>query len=467
MLPAMPEPIVSPIDGQVAYEFEYLDDTAATAAVEQAHVAQVAWRSTSLDERARVCLKMLDAYEAKLDQYTREITTMMGKPLAEAQGEARTMRGRIEALIQLAPAALADEILPPLEGFRRAIRHEPVGVVLDIAAWNYPLVVPINVVAGAVLAGNAVLLKHSPQTALCGRQLARSFAQAGAPAGLVTDFMCTHDTVARVLDSRRINQVAFTGSVRGGHEVYRAAAARNFIGVALELGGKDPALVLPDCDFDFTVPNLVEGAFYNAGQSCCAVERIYVHEQIYDRFVEAYVAHTYALKLGNPLTEGTTLGPVVDASAAERVQQQVKAAIEAGARQLIDASKFQIPGGSPSPCYLAPQVLVDVDHTMALMRDETFGPAIGIMKVRDHAHALELMNDSPYGLTASIWTRDDDRVEQLADALEAGTVFQNRCDYLDPQLPWVGVKDSGHGVSLSHLGLRSLTRPKSLHFRRR
>ncbi|KIG17136.1 Aldehyde dehydrogenase [Enhygromyxa salina] len=465
MLPRMPEPIVSPIDGQVAYEFEYLDEGAAFAAVEQAHVAQKQWRSTSLDERARVCLDMLTAFEANLDQYTREITTMMGKPLAEARGEARTMRGRIEALIQLAPAALADELLPELQGFRRAIRHEPVGVVLDIAAWNYPLVVPINVVAGAVLAGDAVLLKHAPQTALCGRQLAQSFASAGAPKGLVTDFMCTHDTVARVLDSRRVNQVAFTGSVRGGHEVYRAAAARNFIGVALELGGKDPALVLPDCDFDFTVPNLVEGAFYNAGQSCCAVERVYVHEQIFDRFVEAYVAEVYALKLGDPLAEGTTLGPVVDARAAERVERQVQEAIAAGARQLIDAGKFEVP--DRSPCYLAPQVLVDVDHSMAVMRDETFGPAIGLVKVRDHQHALELMNDSPYGLTASIWSRDDERVEQLASALEVGTVFQNRCDFLDPQLPWVGVKDSGHGVSLSHLGLRALTRPKSLHFRRR
>jgi acyl-CoA reductase-like NAD-dependent aldehyde dehydrogenase len=461
----MPEPIVSPITGQVAYEFEYLDEAAALAAVEQAHVAQRQWRTTSIEARGSLCLGMLAAFEANLEQYTREITTMMGKPLAEAQGEARTMRGRVEALIQLAPAALADELLPPLEGFRRAIRHEPVGVVLDIAAWNYPLVVPINVVAGAVLAGDAVLLKHSPQTALCGRQLAKSFAEAGAPEGLVTDFMCTHETIARVLDGRRVNQVAFTGSVRGGHEVYRAAAARNFIGVALELGGKDPALVLPDCDFEFTVPNLVEGAFYNAGQSCCAVERIYVHEQIFDRFVEAYVAHTYALKLGDPLAKDTTLGPVVDARAVERVHQQVQAAIEAGARQLIDASKFEVPDGSP--CYVPPTVLVDVDHSMALMRDETFGPAIGIMKVRDHAHALELMNDSPYGLTASIWSRDDERVEQLADALDTGTVFQNRCDYLDPQLPWVGVKDSGHGVSLSHLGLRALTRPKSLHFRRR
>ncbi len=461
----MPEPIVSPIDGQVAYTFEYLDEDAALATVERAHAAQRAWRQTPIPERAKLCLAMLDAFEQHAERYAREITTMMGKPLAETHGEIRTMRARVEALAELAPAALADEPLPEVPGFRRLIRHEPVGVVLDIAAWNYPLLVPINVVAGAVLAGDAVLIKHAPQTALCAAQLARSFAEAGAADGLVSEFMCSHETVARVLGRRVVDQVAFTGSVRGGREVYRAAAQDNFIGVGLELGGKDPALVLPDCDFEFTVANLVEGAFYNAGQSCCAIERIYVHEQIWDRFVEAYVAQTKQLKLGSPLAEGTTLGPVVDARAAERVREQVRAAQAAGARQLIDPREFEIPDASP--CYLAPMVLVDVDHNMAIMREETFGPAIGLMKVRDEDQAIALMNDSSYGLTASIWTRDDERVEVLADALETGTVFQNRCDYLDPQLPWVGVKDSGHGVSLSPLGLRALTRPKSLHFRRR
>ena len=285
------------------------------------------------------------------------------------------------------------------------------------------------------------------------------------PEGLVSDFMCTHETVARVLGRRLVDQVAFTGSVRGGHEVYRAAARDNFIAVGLELGGKDPALVLPDCDFEFTVANLVEGAFYNAGQSCCAVERVYVHEAIWDRFIEAYVEHTHQLELGDPLVEGTTLGPVVDARAAARVSQQVAEALAAGARLLTDARKFEVP--DRSACYVAPTVLVDVDHSMALMRDETFGPSIGLMKVRDEHEALALMNDSAFGLTASIWSRDDERVERLADALATGTVFQNRCDALDPQLPWVGVKDSGLGASLSSLGLQALTRPKSLHFRRR
>lgn len=460
-------PILSPIDGQPACHFEYLTLDEARRRVDRARVAQAAWREVSIAERAAVCLRMLDAFDAHLDDYARAITKMMGKPLAEARGEARTMRGRVEALCRLAPSALADEVLPEPEGggFRRFIRHEPVGVVLDIAAWNYPLLVPMSVVAGAVLAGDAALIKHAPQTALVGCQIADSFRDAGAPEGLIADFMCTHADVAAVLDGGGVDQVAFTGSTRGGREVYRVAARNNFVAVGLELGGKDPALVLPDCDFEFTVPNLVEGAFYNAGQSCAAVERIYVHADIWDRFVEAYVEHTHALVLGDPLADGTTLGPVVDAAAAARVRAQVDAAKAAGARQVSDDARFEVP--DRSPCYLAPKVLVDVDHDMALMRDETFGPAIGIMKVADEAEALARMNDSAYGLTASIWTRDDERVERLAARVEAGTVFQNRCDFLDPELPWTGVKDSGLGVSLSHLGLRALTRPKSFHFRRR
>lgn len=461
----MSEPIVSPIDGQIVHEVQYADLASARATVERARAAQREWRHTPLLERRALCLRAMDAWQARADEYTRTITRLMGKPLAEAQGEGRTMRARVEALCELAETALADEPLPAQLGFHRFIRHEPVGVVLDIAAWNYPLLVPINVVAAGVLAGDAVILKHAPRTALVGQQIADSFTEAGAPAGLVSALMAEHSTISGLLATRTIDQVAFTGSVRGGHEVFRAAAQDNFMAVGLELGGKDPALVLPDCDFDFTVPNLVEGAFYNAGQSCCAVERIYVHEAIWDRFVEAYVAETRKLMLGDPLEPGTTLGPIVDARAAAYVRGQVEQALAAGARRLVGPSDFSVP--DRSPCYLAPEVLVDVDHTMALMRDETFGPAIGLMKIRDEAQAVALMNDSAYGLTASIWTRDDERALAVAEQLETGTVFQNRCDYLDPALPWVGVKDSGHGVSLSYLGLRALTRPKSFHFRRR
>jgi acyl-CoA reductase-like NAD-dependent aldehyde dehydrogenase len=462
----MSQPIVSPIDGQVAFHFDYLDLGSARATIERARAAQRAWKRTPMAERVALVLRAMDAFDQKVNQHTEQITRMMGKPLAEARGEAKTMRARAEVLCNLAERALADEVLPPLPGasIHRFIRHEPVGVVLDIAAWNYPLLVPIGVVAGSVLAGNAVLIKHAPQTALVGRQIADAFAAAGAPEGLVSDLLCDHSTIAELLATRTIDQVAFTGSVRGGHEVFRTVAQHDFMAVGLELGGKDPALVLPDCDFEFTVPNLVEGAFYNAGQSCCAIERIYVHADLWDRFLEAYVVETRKLVLGNPLDAATTLGPVVNPAAAARVREHVAAAIAGGARRIVDPNSFARPDGE---CYLAPEVLIDVDHSMALMYEETFGPAIGIMKVRDEAEAIRLMNDSPYGLTASVWTRDDERALAIAEALDTGTVFQNRCDYLDPAMPWVGVKDSGHGVTLSHLGLQALTRPKSFHLRRR
>jgi len=459
----MPD-IVSPIDGRVAYSFAQLDEDAAVQRLAKAEAVQREWRRTPLSERVTLCLGMLDAYAAKVDAYSEQITRMMGKPLGQARGEfERSMIERVKHLCSIAADALADEPLPEVNNLRRWIRHEPVGVVLDIAAWNYPLLIAVNVIVPAVLAGNSVLVKHASQTALVADQFEDSFLAAGAPNGLVQAMHLDHDTTAELIGTRRLGYVSFTGSVRGGHEVYRTVAKDNFIGVGLELGGKDPALVLPDCDFDFTVENLVDGAFYNAGQSCCGIERIYVHESIFDRFVEAYVAKTKEYVVGDPLDPKTTLGPMVDAKSADAVRKQIEQAIDRGAKALVDPRHFHVP--DTSRAYLAPQVLVDVDHSMAVMKEESFGPVIGIMKVRDAAHGVELMNDSDYGLTASIWTSDAKRGETLAGYVEAGTVYMNRCDYLDPGLAWTGVKDSGHGCSLSRLGFLQVTRPKSYHLR--
>lgn len=456
--------ITSPIDERPAFEFELLADDEVDRRLALASGTARAHRESELASRIALCRGMLRAYAARLDENAAAITRMMGKPIAQSRAEfERTMVERALHLCAIAPAALADEVLPEKPGFRRFIRHEPVGVVLDIAAWNYPLAIAVNVIVPAVLAGNAVLVKHASQTALVAEQFERAFLEAGAPEGLVQAMPMDHRATARLIASRALGYVSFTGSVRGGHEVYRALAADNFIAAGLELGGKDPALVLEDADVAFAAENLVDGAFYNAGQSCCGIERIYVADAIYDEFVEAFVARSRQYVVGDPLDPTTTLGPMVDRKAADFVRGQVESAIAAGAKRLVGDRDFELP--DRSRCYVAPQVLVDVDHSMALMTEETFGPAVGIMRIASESEGLALMNDSPYGLTASIWTADLDRGERLATDVEAGTVFVNRCDYLDPGLAWTGVKDSGFGCSLSSLGFRSVTRPKSHHLR--
>lgn len=458
--------IVSPIDGKVAFTFEELPFERALALLDRAERAQKAFASTSIAERVALLERALEAYKSRLDENARAISRMMGKPVGHARAEfERPMTARVKHLCSIAEAALAPDVFTDQPGFTRRTERVPVGVVLVIAAWNYPLLVPINALAAAVLAGNAVMVKHAPQTALVADQLERAFADAGAPAGLVQALPVDHAVAKRLIDTRRFGFVSFTGSVRGGHEVYRAVADQNFIGVGLELGGKDPAIVLADCDFDDAVENLVDGAFFNAGQSCCAIERIYVEGPIYERFVEAFAALTKQYVLGDPLDGKTNLGPVVSSRSAAFIRSQLDDAVEKGARTVVGAKDFQVP--TASDCYVAPHVFDKVDHTMSLMKEETFGPAIGIAKVANVEEAIRLANDSRFGLTASVWTKDLDRARKIGEALEAGTVFANRCDYLDPALAWTGVKDSGTGASLSRLGFLSVTRPKNFHLRAR
>lgn len=462
--------IHSPIDGQPAFSFAQLGSAAALTKLTAAAEAQQAWRQTSLAERKALLLAMLDRYAARAQENAEAITRMMGKPLAQAAGEfSGGFCQRVRYLCGIAEGALADLEISngdgDGDGIRRLIRREPVGVVLNIAAWNYPLLVPINLVAAAILAGDAVLLKHAEQTALVADQLERAFAEAGAPAGLFSALHVDHKTAAQVIDSGRLGYVAFTGSVRGGHEVYRQVAEKNFIGVGLELGGKDPALVLEGAPAAKVAVHLADGAFYNAGQSCCAVERIYVHRSLYSEFVEAFVAEVQRIKVGDPLDPGTTMGPLVNPAAAARIRDQAAEALAKGARKLSDDGAFSVP--DRSACYVAPQVFDRVDHSMSLMREESFGPIIGIMPFDHDEQALALANDSCFGLSASVWTEDDARAQTVAEQLQAGTVFQNRCDYLDPALAWTGVKKSGHGASLSELGFHAVTRPKSYNLRRR
>jgi acyl-CoA reductase-like NAD-dependent aldehyde dehydrogenase len=342
------------------------------------------------------------------------------------------------------------------------IKREPVGLVLVIAPWNYPYLTAINTIVPALMAGNAVLLKHASQTVLAGERFQTAMDRAGMPKGLFQNLHLSHDQTGRILGSGLVDHCNFTGSVSGGRSIERAAAG-TFTSLGLELGGKDPAYVRQDANIDHAIENLVDGAFFNSGQCCCGIERIYVHEKHYDRFVEGAVDLVNKYVLGNPLDEATTLGPMAHKRFADLVRGQNAEAVAKGAKAHIDAKRFGADTGDTA--YLAPQVLTGVDHSMSVMREESFGPTVGIMKVTGDEEAIRLMNDSPYGLSAAIWTSDVDAAEAIGEKLETGTVFMNRCDYLDPALAWTGVKDTGRGASLSRLAYESLTRPKSYHLR--
>jgi acyl-CoA reductase-like NAD-dependent aldehyde dehydrogenase len=453
---------ITPIDGTLYVERELASESAIDAALNLAVEAQRRWKGVPLAERAAACTRLVEAFVARTDEIARELTYQVGRPIRHSPGEMRGFRERAETMIRLAPEALADVQASDKPGFRRFIRKEPLGVLLVLSPWNYPYLTSVNAIVPALLAGNAVLLKHSDQTPLCAERYTALAAEAGLPRGLLSHVHCTHDDVARMVRDPRVSAVTFTGSVEGGHAVEHAARER-FLPVGLELGGKDPAYVREDADLAHAVENLVDGAFFNAGQSCCGIERIYVHERLYDDFVAQSVELTYQYVLGNPLDAATTLGPLVRTRAAELVRAHVAEALRKGGRTLIDERRFaQSQTGTP---YLAPQILVGVDHGMRVMQEESFGPVVGIMKVKSDEEAVQLMNDSRYGLTAAIWTRDPDAAQALGSRLETGTVFMNRCDYLDPELAWTGVKDSGRGCTLSTLGFDYLTRPKSFHLR--
>ena len=456
--------IVSPVDGSVYASLPYADEATVDAAVTRARAAQRDWYPTDLDTRAERCQAFVRAMERVREEIAAELAWLMGRPIRFGPSEVTRLGERATHMIAIAAQSLAPIEIAHAEEVVRRIKREPLGVVLVIAPWNYPYLTAVNAIVPALMAGNAVILKHASQTSLCGDRFGAAFAEAGLPDGLFQSVRMSHASIDRIISQKAVQFVAFTGSVPAGAEVERSAAGR-FIGVALELGGKDPAYVRPDAPLQATAEALVDGVFFNSGQSCCAVERIYVHEAVYARFVDLFVDVTRETqKLGNPIDRDTTLGPVVSAAAAGRVRSKVAAAVAAGARPLLSEREFD--AATPDGPYVAPQILTDVHHGMSVMREETFGPAVGIMRVSSDQEALGLMNDSDYGLTASVWTADLDLGLSLVDRIETGTGFVNRCDYLDPALAWVGVKDSGRGCSLSSLGYGQLTRPKSVYARR-
>lgn len=453
---------ISPIDGTVYLERPYNTQSDIDTALQQAKVAQKLWKKTPLAERQAIVSKAIDMLVAQADKIAKEITEQMGRPISQSAGEIRGLEERARYMINIAPEALKDHVPEAQEGFKRFIRREALGIVAIIAPWNYPYLTSVNGIVPALLAGNAVVLKHSHQTPLVADRYAAAFKAAGLPEGLFHTLDLTHADTEYLMADTRVDFVNFTGSVKGGHAVQQAVSSK-FIGTGLELGGKDAAYVRADADFETTVETLVDGAFFNSGQSCCGIERIYVHESLYDQFVDRFVELTKQYKLGNPLDQDTNLGPMVRVSAADFVRAEIAKAVNAGAKALVDETLF--PESKAGTAYLAPQVLVNVDHTMDIMTEENFGPVIGIMKVSGDEEALGLVNDSQYGLTASIWTKDYEIGARLAEDVDAGTVFINRCDYLDPALAWTGVKNTGRGCTLSVLGYEALTRPKSYHFK--
>jgi acyl-CoA reductase-like NAD-dependent aldehyde dehydrogenase len=461
MIETLPWNLVNPATEEVFCAVEPTSEAELESILSRMRLAQQQWRKVPLQVRIDACRQFIDAFSSMKETVALDLTRQMGKPIRQARQEVDTMLDRAGTMVRLAPGSLQDETLPPKEGFRRFIRHEPLGIVLNIPAWNYPLLIAINVIVPALLAGNAVLIKHARLTPLCGNAFVEAFRKTSLPPDLVASIHVGHNTIRKLIEARSVDFIAFTGSVEGGREVYQAASIQ-LLDMGLELGGKDPAFVAEDANFTFAVENLVDGAFYNAGQSCCAVERIYVMRPLFSKFVDAYVAEVEKYRLGDPEDETTTVGPLAQAKAVAFVESQVSQAQNQGARVLA--------GGRRPPgrgYYFQPTVLVNVDHSMSVMMEESFGPVIGIMAVDNEDEAIRLMNDSPYGLTASIWTEDIARGEALAHRTSAGTVYVNRCDYLDPELPWVGIKDSGHGCTLSHLGFHHLTRPKSFHLRTR
>jgi acyl-CoA reductase-like NAD-dependent aldehyde dehydrogenase len=453
---------ISPVDGSVYVERPLADGTAIEAVLAGAVRAQAAWRAVPMGERQAILGRAVDAFVAMSDAVAEELTWQMGRPLSQSPGEVRGFEERARYMIEAAPRALAEIEAEPKEGFRRFITREALGVVAVVAPWNFPYLTSVNSVVPALMAGNAVVLKHSHQTPLCAERYAQALAAAGLPEGVFQVLHMSHASTEKLIQDSRIDYVAFTGSVPGGHSIQQSLAGR-FIGAGMELGGKDPAYVRADADLGFSVENLVDGAFFNSGQSCCGIERIYVHDSLYDGFVEGFVETTRKYRLGNPLEADTNIGPMVRAAAADFVRGQVADAVKAGARSLVDPSEF--PADAPGTPYMAPRVLVDVDHSMRVMTEESFGPVIGIMKVASDDEAVALMNDSEFGLTASVWTGDADAAIAVGEKVETGTWFMNRCDYLDPALAWTGVKNSGRGCTLSVVGYEHLTRPKSYHLR--
>ncbi len=453
--------IISPVDGRIYAQRPYATDAEVEQALSAAENAAILWRSLSISERGALLRGFIEAFNGHRQVLAEQVSWQMGRPLAQAdEMDAWTVGGK--DLISIGEAALAWRDLDGGDGARRHVSREPYGVMLSICPWNYPVSICVALIIPPLMAGNVVLFKHAPQTALVIDALNAAARAAGLPAGVFTALDMTHEQSSRLIASERIDIVGFIGSERGGRQVH-AAAGHAFKPFILELGGKDPVYVRQNVDIERAANEIALGAFGNSGQSCCSVERIYVDDAIHDRFVEAFVAAAAATRVGHPLEDNPDIGPVVSTVAAEAIRGQVQLALSSGATLLHDGDRSA--GSFATSAYVGPIVLGNVDHSMSIMRDETFGPVAPIMRVSSDDEAIRLMNDSRYGLTAAIWSNDIDHALKLGQRLEAGSVVVNQCNYPDQLLPWGGIKASGLGRSDGLFAYDGVTQYKSYYAR--
>ncbi len=453
---------ITPIDNSIFVERKFASPQEIDNALNTSKNIFFEWSNTSLTQRKKILIKFVDIFLKNNIEIEEELCKQMGRPISQCNGEMKGFEERARYMIENSEEALENIVSKKNNEFDNFISKDPLGTIFIIAPWNYPYNTSVNSIIPSLLSGNSVILKHSSQTPLCAEQLYKAAQLSGLPEGVFQFLHLDHVSTSKIISDQRIDHVLFTGSVSGGRQVKKAIGER-FINAGLELGGKDPAYVRKDCNIQHAIENLADGSFYNSGQSCCGIERIYVDVEVYDEFVEGVKNLTEKYILDNPLKKHTNLGPVVKLDAAKRIRTQIKEAIASGAQDIIGKENFKI--SEDSNCYVSPSVLVNVDHSMKFMMEETFGPAVGIMKVKNENEAAALMNDSPYGLTACIWTSDKEFAQSFGPRINTGTFFMNRCDYLDPGLAWTGIKNTGTGVTLSVLGFDHVTRVKSYHYR--
>ena len=450
---------VSPIDGKVFAKREALSISKSQEVIETSRKSQPAWSQRPIEERIDLVLAGVAEMGRMNDDVVPELAKMMGRPVRYG-GEFKGFEERAHYMAKIASQSLQAIDAGEDADFKRYIRRVPHGVVFVIAPWNYPYMTAINTIAPALIAGNTVILKHSTQTLLVGERLASAFHSAGVPKDVFQNVFLDHEITTQLIAENSFDFINFTGSVPAGASIEKAAAG-TFTGVGTELGGKDPGYVMEDADLEAAAETLIDGAMFNSGQCCCGIERIYVQESLFDDFLKKAISIVSKYKLGNPLDMDTTLGPMANIRFANHVRDQISDAMQKGA--IAHIKTFEEDDGG---VYLTPQILTNVDHSMKVMTEESFGPVVGIMPVKDDHEAISLMNDSEFGLTASLWTRDLQRAIKIGDEIETGTVFLNRADYLDPALCWTGCKNTGRGGSLSEIGFHNLTRPKSYHLKK-